>query len=115
MTVQLRGKVFEGVKPAEDMDTEQALMAAQQLLDTFGKDVAVMAVVDRFDGLALIFAQPNLSAWHGWHFNSPICGYVGAGPITSARILALFGFGAYDDIFDRITEGGSSANFTFTK
>ena len=116
VTVQLRGKTYEGVEPGEDDSTEEALTAAHDLIERrFGPLVCITAIVDRFDGLVLVFGQSVASTWPGWHFRTATCGYVGSGPIASARILELFGFGTYAEIFALISVGSDDANFEFTK
>lgn len=87
-----------------DRDTVEAFNTARKLRDDgveFDK-----ALVDRFDGLVLIGGQGN------WHFSSPLCGYGGTGPIISARILSVFGFGAEREILAKIDHGGEKAKAT---
>lgn len=115
MTVLIRDQTFEGVKRGDDLHIEDAVDTAQKLYEAFGPELCTSAVIDRFDGLVLIFSEHSEPRWRGWHFKTPTCGYHGLGPSSSARILALFEFGTYDDILDRITEGGENANFPFAK
>jgi hypothetical protein len=115
MNVRLRDTVFVGIKPGDDTRTDEALEAAQELVDTFGAHICIAATIDRFDGLVLVFEQPNASTWPGWHFATPTCGYNGGGPTTAVEILTLFGFGERDEILARISTGGKSANYPFTK
>lgn len=115
LSVSLRSKTFAGIQLGDDTYSDEALSQAEDLVEKFGDEICAEALVDRFGGLVLVFSEPNVTPWAGWHFQTAICGYNGAGPITSARILALFGFGAYGDIFERISHGGNDANFTFTK
>ena len=86
------------------MYVSQAIVSAQTLLSqrrSFSR-----AVVDRFDGLVLVGPEGN------WHFNTPLCGYVGESPMTTAAILELFGFGKKETIYQTISKGDDGATYT---
>jgi hypothetical protein len=88
-----------------DTYTEKALEFAGELHDngvTFDK-----AYVDRFDGLVL--EGPSGT----YHFSTPLCGYGGAGPMTTLVILELFEFGTRDEIMPRLDHGGDAAKAVF--
>jgi hypothetical protein len=90
-----------------DKSTDEAIEQAKIIAakgDTFSE-----AVVDRFDGLVVVGREAS------WHFVSPICGYSGSGPMATATILELFGFGKKAKIFEEINTGDNHASYTFTK
>lgn len=66
------------------------------------------AVVTRY-GLTLSSDQRELN------FTCALAGYAGTGPQIASEILELFGFGERKEIFEKISVGGDSANYTFTR
>ena len=106
--VRLRnsGKTFNVIK-AFDKSTYGAVASAKILLSQ--RKTFSSATVDRFDGLVLAGPDGN------WHFATAICGYSGNGPVATAVILELFGFGKKDDVLRTISSGGDSATFSFSK
>ena len=90
--------------PVNDTYTDQAIEHARGLLAE-GIDFD-KALVDRFDGLVL-------TGRHGtWHFQTPLCGYDGTGPNTTATILAMFNFGSHADIMSQINHRDNAAKAT---
>ena len=87
-----------------DRDSWEAIEYAQEYRDmrgfTFDK-----AEIDRHDGLLLI-GKPG-----AYHFTNALCGYGGSGPHATARILELFEFGTFDEVFAKIDHGGESAHY----
>lgn len=106
--VRLRnsGKTFNVIK-AFDNSSYAALASAKALL--VQRKSFSSATVDRFDGLVLVGPDGN------WHFATALCGYGGSGPMATAEILELFGFGEKDYIFQTIATGGDNATFSFSK
>ena len=106
VTLRNSGRTFN-VTPVSDKSTGEAIVQAKAIAadgGTFSE-----AVVDRFDGLVIVGRDAS------WHFNTPICGYSGTGPMTTAIILELFGFGNKAKIFDEINTGDNHATYTFNK
>lgn len=106
--VRLRnsGKTFNAIK-AFDKSSYAAVASAKELL--VQRKSFSSATVDRFDGLVLVGPDGN------WHFATALCGYRGSGPMATAEILELFGFGKKDDILWLITNGDDHATFSFSK
>lgn len=103
VTLRNHGIAIDAVSVG-DTYTGQALEFARSLQErgaTFDK-----ALIDRFDGLVI------QGAGGSYHFTTPICGYGGTGPRTSAQILEMFQFGSIDSIMDRISHGDNGAMFT---
>lgn len=90
-----------------DLDTYQAVEAAKGLRSS-GFQFSE-AFVDRTDGLIIVGRDGS------WHFTTTICGYGGTGPMATAEILELFGFGVKADILKDIDHGGDNAKFSFKK
>jgi len=120
MTVTFNGRMIPGVLRGVDKYTEQALEIADVLIAEYGNEV-YGAEVHRFDGLIIyrtgevLFDLDESSDAYGWHFVTPICGYDGTGPMTTALILEKFGFGNAEDLISQINHGGNDAHFTFVK
>ncbi len=90
--------------PVNDTYTDQAIEHARGLLAE-GIDFD-KALVDRFDGLVL-------TGRHGsWHFQTPLCGYEGTGPHTTATILAMFNFGSKSELLSKVNYGDDKAKVT---
>ena len=86
-----------------DLDTVEAERYARNLREdglTFD-----LALIDRFDGLVLLGRSGN------YHFDTPLCGYIGNGPMASARILEMFEFGSAESIMSQIGDGGNNAKY----
>ena len=90
---------------ANDRDTYEAEKFAKKLHSDGERFTG--AVVSRFSGLTLLSRTKRV------HFKTPLCGYSGTGPQTTATILELFGFGGRAEILKRISTGGDSASFRF--
>lgn len=120
MAVLFRRDRVAGVLQGEDKWTGEALKIARSLKEQHG-DHVYRAEVDRFDGLIIYwrsraeFELGSPSEARGHHFVTPICGYTGSGPIATAQILEIFGFGTKDDLLEQINFGGDHAYFTFSK
>lgn len=120
MAVTFREQVIPGVLPGVDRYTDQALEIAKLVSNEYGTRV-YKAEVDRFDGLIVYwmdegeFEIGDTNEPRGWHFVSPICGYDGTGPATTALILQMFGFGSAEDMIYKINHGDNTAHFVFTK
>jgi len=93
----------------DDLSTDQALEHAGLLYDQGVR--FDQAHVDRFDGLVLIGRTPEKS----FHYRTPLCGYNGTGPMTTAIILELFGFGDRSEILNRISTGDDRAKASFDR
>ncbi|MGB3945514.1 MAG: hypothetical protein WBK76_01610 [Candidatus Saccharimonadales bacterium] len=94
-------------REVEDLDTEEALKHATQL---YADGVRfTQAYVDRFDGLVLQTQNGEIA----YHYRTPLCGYDGSGPTSTAVILELFGFGTRAEIMDRISTGDNTAKASF--
>lgn len=117
--VSFRGATVVGVLKGQDTYTGEALAIAKEVHDRYGSRV-YRAEIDRFDGLILYWADEyNYEAGsaepRGWHFVTPICGYTGSGPIATAEILEMFGFGQKNELLEQINFGDNQAYFTFSK
>jgi len=103
-------EILEG----SDRSGEEAESFARELYDKIGSNDCSDAIVDRIDGLVLIFRLPG-GGVSTHHFRSATAGFLGGGSITAARILELFGFGAKADLLDQVATGGETAQFVFKK
>ena len=104
VTLRNHGLTVEAT-PVGDTYTDQAVEKASELL---ARGVEFdQALVDRFDGLLLIGARGS------WHFQTPLCGYKGNGPGTTAVILSMFGFGSTEEIMRQIDSGDNEAKAKF--
>lgn len=90
MSVRVGYMSFTRVESANDQSSYEATEAAKKLRASGFR--AQRARVERIDGLVLL-AGPMESWTPGVHFKFATCGHRGSGPIATAEILALFGFG----------------------
>lgn len=97
----------------DDECRTDALREADELLTIIGAESCSKAVVGA-QGLVLIF-DTDKPALNAWHFRSMISGYKGCVPRAAAAILAMFGFGDIDEIFEKISSGGTYDYFMFKK
>ncbi|HET6622828.1 MAG TPA: hypothetical protein VFG56_02750 [Candidatus Saccharimonadales bacterium] len=116
----IRGRVVNGVQPGNDQSSAEAQSQAEQLWASRQRDTWYMAIVDRMDGLVLLCSDPKpLEAGaddiRGYHFQNAVAGYSGAGPITTVKILTLFGFGRFKDLFRKVARGDQEAFYGFVK
>lgn len=120
MAARFRGATVVGVLQGEDTYTGDAIRIATSVHERYGNRV-YRAEIDRRDGLILYwmseldFEAGDGSEPRGWHFVTPICGYTGSGPIASAEILEMFGFGHKEELLQQINFGEHLAYFTFLK
>ena len=120
MAVMFRRDRVVGVLQGDDKWTGEALEIARSLKEQHG-DHVYRAEVDRIDGLIIYwqtqadFELNPMGETRGHHFVTPLCGYTGSGPIATAQILEIFGFGNKDDLLKQINFGGENAYFTFSK
>ena len=116
VTLEFRGHENEvrGVEPGTDRSSSESVSFASDLYQSAGSDTCWKAVVDRFDGLLLVFHVSG-GADVTYHIRHALAGYAGTGTIATATILEIFGFGRYDQLFVQISQGGSSAHFIFVK
>ena len=120
MAVRFRGTTVVGVLTGTDKYTGDALRIARNLKEQYG-DRVYRAEIDRFDGLIIYWQNEGdfelnpIGDARGHHFVTPICGYMGSGPMASAQILELFGFGSKDEMLKQIHFGDNHAYFTFSK
>jgi hypothetical protein len=118
MSVLFRGATIVGVHKGTDTYTGEALAIAREIHEQYGSRV-YRAEIDRFDGLILYWTDEYDYAGgeepRGWHFVTPICGYTGSGPIATAEILEMFGFGQKNELLEQINFGDNQAYFTFSK
>lgn len=105
-TVKLRnaGRTFTDVNDAEDRSSAEARSIVKSLVA--GGCVFRTAYLDRTDGMVLEGPQG------AWWFHSLVCGYMGTGPDTTARVLEELGFGDYTTILNFIKYDGDTAGFT---
>lgn len=120
MSVTMRGYVINGVQPSDATTSAETLIEAERLIARLPGENWFMAIVDRHDGLALLCRDPRPDETgpediRGCHFQSAVAGYAGAGPITAARILALYGFGSFKKLFRQLIRGGDDAFYGFLK
>lgn len=117
LTLKIGSTIVYGVHPGNDNNTVEALETATSTHNAMKDLNWHKAIVDRNDGLCLIFGDDTQPSDHpndtGWHFRSARCGYAGTGVIASAIILEMFGFGVYGDIYAKISEGGAIAHYEF--
>jgi hypothetical protein len=114
----MRQHVILGVDRGCDTHSDQALEIAKAVHKTTPGKKWLAAIVDRFDGLCLLYAYPlEPLMWpdeqRGHHFRNALAGYSGNGVITAALILEQFGFGTYEEIFDKISKGDDDAFYVF--
>lgn len=120
MSVTMRGYVVNGVRPGEETTSAEALIQAERLITFHPGESWYMAIVDRYDGLVLLCRDPRPAETgpddiRGWHFKGAVAGFAGAGPITTAKILALYGFGSFRELFRRVARGDKNAFYGFMK
>lgn len=110
-TVMLRNhnEVFSNIEEVGDTYTGEAIAVARELAGRY-RDLITVAHVDRFDGLVVLGPTS-----YGWRFTTPICGYGGTGPMASAEILEIFGFGPKEELFRELNHGGDKAKASFSK
>ena len=111
MTLIVLGNHARTVDATEvgDLDTQQALAHAASLHEQ-GVEFRE-ALVDRFDGLVLVGDEPQSS----YHYRTPLCGYVGSGPMATTVILEMFGFGTHEEIMNKISTGDDKAYALFRR
>ena len=118
--VIFRREMVVGVHKGTDTYTGDALQLAAEVASRYG-DRIYRAEVDRIDGLIVYwmnefdYCASDGSEPRGWHFVTPICGYTGSGPIATAEILEMFGFGPKNELLQQINFGDNQAYFTFSK
>lgn len=115
MAVSIRGEQYSSVDLGADCSSEEAEYLAMELYANIGAKSCFKALVDRHDGLLLLYTDGPTRRMDGRHFRTAIAGYVGRGPQASAFILNLFGFGARDEIFEKISRGENDAFYVFVK
>jgi len=103
ITLKHHNRQFDLEEEARDLNSDEAIQRARAFgLEGWTFDVAYL---DREGGM--IMNGPM-----GWqHFRNATCGYGGVGVQASAEILAMFDFGDYDELFERIRFGGDTAHF----
>lgn len=120
MAVRFRGAIVAGILDGIDRSSFEAVHVAESLMEKYGP-LVYRAEVDRFDGLiiywtdSVAFELGSSDEPRGHHFVTAICGYSGSGPIATARILEMFGFGRKDELLEQINFGGDHAYFTFSR
>lgn len=92
-----------------DTSTQEALEHATELYGSGAR--FEQALVDRFDGLVLLGETADKS----YRYRTPLCGYDGTGPMTTAVILELFEFGTRAEIMANISTGDNSAKASFSR
>ena len=112
MAVLFCDREYPDVEEGRDTWSDEAVQHASELYERIGSDTCTLAVVDRKDGLMLFFTPSDADKPVAHHFKCALAGYTGNGVIASAKILEMFGFGTYDDIFQRISHGGDRARYT---
>lgn len=110
LSVKVGKQTISYVEPGNDKSSSEAMSCADALFSQMPYKFSD-AIVDRFDGLVL-FSPKNE---YGFHFVNANCGYYGQGPMATAQILDLFGFGIYEYILAKISSGGDTAYFHLIK
>lgn len=100
-SVRIGYMTFTNLQEVGDRDSFEAKRLAQELHSAGFQPRS--ARVERNDGLALLSGAMDPST-AGHHFRHAICGYNGTGPIITAEILELFGFGTKADLLERISQ-----------
>ena len=110
LSVKIGRQTIAYVDKGSDKSSFEAIEIALRLFDK-NKYKYTEAIIDRFDGMVLLCPKDQT----GYHFVTAICGYYGAGPIASAQILDMFGFGQYEYTLAKISNGGDMAYFHLIK
>lgn len=100
-SVRIGYMAFTNLEEAGDRDSFEAKRLAEQLRASGFRPRS--ARVERNDGLALLGGTMEPST-PGHHFRHAVCGFNGTGPIITAEILELFGFGTKADLLDRLSQ-----------
>lgn len=110
LSVKVGRQQIAYVDKGTDKSSYEALKVAEKLFMA-NKYKYTEAIIDRFDGMVLLCPKDQT----GQHFVTAICGYYGSGPMVSAQILEMFGFGDYDYTLAKIAQGGDMASFHVIK
>lgn len=100
-SVRIGYMTFTNLQEIGDRDSFEAKRLAEQLRSTGFKPRS--ARVERNDGLVLLSGTMDPTT-PGHRFRHAVCGFNGTGPIITAEILELFGFGAKADLLDRLSQ-----------
>lgn len=120
MSVTMHGYVINGVEPSDATTSAETLIQAERLITRLPNENWFMAIVDRHDGLVLLCRDPRPAETgpddiRGCHFPGAVAGFAGAGTVTSAKILALYGFGSFPNLFRKLDRGDQEAFYGFLK
>ena len=110
LSVKIGRHIITYIDKGSDKSSFEALDVAEKLFAK-NKFKYTEALIDRFDGMVLLCPEEQI----GHHFVTAICGYYGSGPMASAQILDMFGFGQYEYLLAKIATGGDMSNFHMIK